>query len=125
MSRLFSDLLSNRGDEVVDIGPQVVESLMHKSVVDMETGDANRKRSSDQVVGVPEQTVTGRELALVLKTSGGVVPLSPPPKQDPKRSKIVLQNEKSNIRGTNKTPTVRKNIDARSAASSVEDRRAQ
>ena len=48
------------------------------------------------MVGVPEQTVTGRELALVSKTSGGAVPLSPPPKQDPKRSKIVMQNEKSN-----------------------------
>ena len=77
------------------------------------------------MVGVPEQTVTGRELALVPKTSGGAVPPSPPPKQDPKRSKIVLQNEKSNISGTKKTPTVGKNIDARSAASSLEVRQAQ
>lgn len=91
----------------------------------MEVTDANRKRSSDEVLGTPTPTaITGLEIVPAAK-NGGTVPPSPPPKQDPKRPKPTLQNEKNGNGSLKKTPTVGKNYDARLAASPAEDRRAQ
>lgn len=71
--------------------------------------------------------LSGLELVLVDKNKAGeaVVPPSPPPKQDPKRSKTTQQPEKTANTGGNRNQGGLKNKDARAAASPAKDRRAQ
>ena len=78
--------------------------------VDMDVNDANRKRTSDQVTGSPQaKATTGMELSLATRPNGVAVPLSPPPKQDPKRSRLTTQSEKTGSGGVMKNPHVGKN----------------
>ena len=97
--------------------------------------DTTRKRTSDQVVISPNIKLTGMELVPVPKPVGNEkgVPISPPPKQDTKRSKLMGQlgkpsssNDKEGLADTvKKNPNGVKSSDARAAASVTEDRRTQ
>ena len=88
--------------------------------------DQSRKRSSEVVLLETLTRVTRMELVLVAKWNSGAVvaPISPPPKQDPKRPKTTLPAETGNT-GVKKAQGGKSNIDARSAASPAKDRRAQ
>lgn len=77
---------------------------------DMEDMDSNRKRTSDEVVGqVSPMAGMGLELALVEKNKEGPgeVPPSPPPKQDPKRSRLTQQSEKAANNGASRNQGVK------------------
>ena len=79
------------------------EDLEEQHASDMELSDSNRKRSSQQVVEPTSQLgYTGMELVVAGKSSGDATPMSPPPKQDPKRTKTNQQSEKQVIAGLKK-----------------------
>ena len=92
--------------------------------METEESDANRKRPSDEVQGLQNQKGnTGLEVVISGK-NGTATPISPPPKQDPKRPK-TLQIEKPSCGVVKKIPSMGKSSDARTAVSPAEDRQTQ
>lgn len=89
----------------------------------MEDVDANRKRTAThETAPVAAKTAITQSGGGVLALPPPAIPPSPPPKQDPKRTKTENGSDKD---GRKKTLQQNKTPDARSAASMMEDRRAQ